>query len=99
MWIARPEVAVADIEPLLCAARDEGVRRVEEIASREAAAIGISETLATEYLRDTLHFTLGREEFAGLRRFYELCVAHDLAPAGLERAIDESIANGCATRS
>ena len=61
-----------------------GVRHLDEIAAREAPLIGISEELATRYLRDNLHFTLGREERAGLRRFYELCVAHELAPSGFE---------------
>ncbi len=98
MWISRPGVDVSEVSGVLGAARDEGVRRVEEIAAREAAALGISDQLATEYLRDTLHFTLGRDECAGLRRFYELCVAHELAPSGLEQTIDESFENGCLAR-
>jgi chorismate dehydratase len=98
MWIARADVDVSEVQTVLSAARDEGVRRVEEIALQEASALGISSGLAREYLRDTLHFTLGHEECAGLRRFYELCVAHDLAPPGLEQAIEESLAHGCAAR-
>jgi chorismate dehydratase len=98
MWIAREGVDVSEVSALLTAARDEGASRVEEIAAREASVLGISGELAVEYLRDTLHFTLGREEWAGLRRFYKLCVAHGLAPAGLEHTIDESIANGCPAR-
>jgi chorismate dehydratase len=98
MWVARPDVDAAEASALLAAARDDGVCRVEEIASREAATMCISEKLAVEYLRDTLHFTLGREEWAGLRQFYSLCAAHGLAPSGLDQTIDESIANGCAAR-
>jgi chorismate dehydratase len=98
MWIARSGVDVSEVAAVLAAARDEGVRRVEEIASHEAAALGISSELATEYLRDTLHFTLGRDEWAGLRRFYALCVTQGLAPGGLERTIDECLANGCVAR-
>jgi chorismate dehydratase len=89
MWIARPDVDVSEVSGVLAAARDEGVRRVEEIAAREAAVLGISRELASEYLRDTLHFTLGRDEWAGLRRFYALCVAHGLAPKGFEGALDD----------
>jgi chorismate dehydratase len=88
MWVARPGVEVSEVNARLGAARDAGVRQVEEIAVREAAALGISKTLATEYLRDTLHFTLGRDECTGLRRFYELCGAHELAPRGLDEAIE-----------
>jgi predicted solute-binding protein len=71
---------------------------VEQIAACEAAALGISNELATEYLRDTLHFTLGPDEWAGLRRFYALCVAHELAPRGLERALQEMVEWGVCRR-
>jgi chorismate dehydratase len=90
MWIAREDVDESHVAAVLGAARDEGVRRVDEIAAREAAALGISNELAREYLRDTLHFALGGDEWAGLRRFYALCVAHDLAPGGLEGALEEA---------
>jgi chorismate dehydratase len=97
MWIARPDVDVSEVAGVLSAARDEGVRRLEEIALREANALGVSRELATEYLRDTLHFTLGREEGAGLRRFYGLCVEHALAPSGLERILDDRFSAFCET--
>ncbi|MEX2310665.1 MAG: menaquinone biosynthesis protein [Pirellulales bacterium] len=98
MWIARAGVDATEVGTLLGTARDRGVRQLAKIAVREAAAMGISSDLATRYLCENLHFTLGRSERAGLRKFYELCVKHDLAPGGLERSIDESIANGCVTR-
>jgi chorismate dehydratase len=88
MWTARPDVDVSEVSAVLSAARDEGLRRLDEIAEREAAGLDISRELAIEYLRDTLHFTLGRDERAGLLRFYELCVKHGLAPAGVELAVD-----------
>jgi predicted solute-binding protein len=53
------------------------------IAEREAPILGIPEELALGYLRENLHFALGKEEAACLRRFYELCVKHELAPAGV----------------
>jgi chorismate dehydratase len=87
MWVARPDIDVAEVGAILDAARDQGVRRLGEIATREAQLLGISTELATQYMRDNLHFTLGREERAGLRKFYELCVAHGIAQGGLEGAI------------
>jgi chorismate dehydratase len=90
MWIARPDVDPSEIAVVLSAARDEGVRRCVQIASHEASALQISSELASGYLRDNLHFTIGRRERLGLRRFYELCVAHGLAPRDLERALDHS---------
>jgi chorismate dehydratase len=92
MWIARGGVDGSEVAEILGAARDRGLRQLDEIAARESAAMGISRELATRYLRDNLHFTLGREEGAGLLKFYELCVAHDLAPSGLEGTLEEAFA-------
>jgi chorismate dehydratase len=83
MWIARDGVDISEVAEVLEAARDEGLRQLEQIAEREAPLLGISRDLALGYLRENLHFSLGKEEAAGLRRFYELCVKHELAPAGL----------------
>jgi chorismate dehydratase len=98
MWIAREGVDVSEMTGLLEAARDRGIVALDEIAAREAAAVGISQELAARYLRENLHFTLGAEERAALRRFYELCVVHELAPRGLERKIDARIDHGCTSR-
>jgi chorismate dehydratase len=87
MWVAREGADVGELGEVLGAARDRGVRCFDEIAEREALLVSISVELAKTYLRDNLHFALGARERAGLRRFYELCVGHGLAPAGLERAL------------
>jgi len=84
MWVAREGVEISEVAGLLEAARDRGLAMVDEIAAREAPLVGVSHELAVRYLRENLHFTLGREERAGLRRFYDLCVTHGLAPDGLE---------------
>jgi chorismate dehydratase len=96
MWIARPDVQAAEVAPVLNAARDEGLQRLARIAVREAGLLAISGELATRYLRDNLHFKLGRKERAGLRKFYQLCVKHGLAPAGLEPTLDSYTDYGCA---
>jgi chorismate dehydratase len=83
MWIARDSVDVSKVSALLEEARDRGLAAVDEIAERDAGVVGISPELATRYLRDNLHFTLGDEERAGLRKFYELCVQHELVPRGV----------------
>jgi chorismate dehydratase len=88
MWIARSGADLAEVEGVLGAARDQGVRHLNEIAAREAPLIGISEDVATSYLRDNLHFSIGAKERTGLRRFYDLCVAHELAPSGLESVLN-----------
>jgi chorismate dehydratase len=84
MWIARAGIDVSEVAGLLGSARDNGVRCLAEIARREGPLVGISQKLATAYFHDNLHFVLGNEELAGLRKFYALCVKHGLAPAGGE---------------
>ena len=83
MWTARADAELDVLPTILETARDQGVQHVDDIAAREAPLLGISEQLSRTYLRESLHFQLGRNELAGLRLFYEHCVAHGLAPAGL----------------
>jgi chorismate dehydratase len=97
MWIARAGIDFSSATGLLSSARDEGTRNLPGIAAKEADALGISTDVATRYLRDNLHFKLGRKEQTGLRRFYEMCVKHDLAPRGFERMFEELLADGCPT--
>jgi chorismate dehydratase len=96
MWIAHAEVQAVEVAPVLNAARDDGLRQLARIAAREAALLGISRELATRYLRENLHFKLGRKERDGLRKFYQLCVKHGLAPRGLEPTLDSYTDYGCA---
>jgi chorismate dehydratase len=84
MWIARAGVDVGEVAAVLSEARDNGVQRLDEIAKREGPLVAVSNDVATSYFRDNLHFVLGDEERAGLRKFYSLCVKHGLAPAGGE---------------
>jgi chorismate dehydratase len=87
MWVAHKDANAERLDAILTAARDRGVQHFEEIASRESSLLGIREQVALDYLRDNLHFKMGAAERRGLRRFYELCVAYQLAPSGLEDAI------------
>lgn len=84
MWVARPGIELRELAAVLEAARDAGERHIATIAAREAPIVGISEELALTYLRDNLHFVIGKEELAGLRKFYQYCVIHGVAPGGAE---------------
>jgi predicted solute-binding protein len=95
MWIARQGVQSLEVAAVLNEARDEGIRQLGRIAAREAAVLEIPRELATRYLRENLHFKLGRKEREGLRRFYEMCVAHGLAPRGLGETLDSYTDYGC----
>lgn len=84
MWIARPGVDLGPVEQVLGRARDEGVQRLVEIARQAAPEVGIPEADCLAYLRDHLGFWLGGQERLGLKTFYRLAVAHQLAPAGID---------------
>ena len=78
LWIARPDIELQGIAEALAAARDEGLRRVEEIARQESPKLAISEAECVIYLRDHLHFYFGSREQAGLQRFSDLAEQHGL---------------------
>jgi chorismate dehydratase len=84
MWVARGGVNLAGVDCALSAARDLGLRRLDEIADAEAAPLGLSRPQCLSYLRDNLHFTLGPRELSGLARYYQLAARLGLAPPGVE---------------
>lgn len=97
-WVARPEVPTADVEVRLAAARDRGLASVREIAAAEGPPLGIDVELAHRYLRDNLHFTLGREELAGLERFARLCACRGLVPNDAVSALTQMTSYGCSNQ-
>jgi chorismate dehydratase len=97
-WVARPGVDASALATVLGAVRDEALDHLAEIAAAEAAVLRIDTALATRYLCDSLHFTLGPEERLSLMRFYDLCALHGLAPTGLHHTLERSFADGCSTR-
>lgn len=91
MWVARAGTASAKLARLLAAARDEGIKNLDAIAESEAELLEIDPQLARSYLRDNLHFTLGRRERLGLQRFYRLCAERGLVPLGREKNLAEAL--------
>jgi chorismate dehydratase len=87
MWVARAGTHTCELASVLSVARDSGVGHLEQIAEREGPLVGVSPELALSYFQDNLHFKFGKEERAGLRKFYGLCVKHGLAPSGGESRI------------
>lgn len=78
VWAARRDADVAMLAAALANARDEGLRCLDETAERESKAMGIEQATCVEYLSKNLHFRLGPEELAGLKRFEQLARDHDL---------------------
>jgi len=88
LWVARPDADIPQLEGILAEARDRGVDHLVEIARAEAPAVGVSEADCLAYLRDNLHFHLGPRERLGLYTFYRMASEHDLAPRGLDFALN-----------
>ncbi|MFN0054316.1 MAG: menaquinone biosynthetic enzyme MqnA/MqnD family protein [Planctomycetales bacterium] len=84
MWATRQGTRLERLEQALGAARDLGVSRLPQIARREAPQLGLSESVALDYLTQNLYYHLGHAERQGLERFHQLAVTHGLAPGGFE---------------
>ncbi|MEZ6057699.1 MAG: menaquinone biosynthesis protein [Planctomycetaceae bacterium] len=80
MWVTRDAVGLEVVGEALSAARDRGVERAAEIASREAPHLHLSTEEAHNYLTKNLHFQLGPAERQGLALFRSLVAKHQLIP-------------------
>ncbi len=78
MWVARPGVDLGNLAEALSAARDEGVRRLDEIAASESVNLAIPAATCRCYLRNHLRFELGPRQREGLEQFRVLAAAHQL---------------------
>ncbi|HCS52071.1 menaquinone biosynthesis protein [Rubinisphaera sp.] len=72
MWVARKDVPESPLAQLLEQSRNRGMKNLQQIATREAKPLGISEETAYNYLKDNLHFQFGSAEWNGLQLFREL---------------------------
>ncbi|NOX52969.1 MAG: hypothetical protein GXP27_00735, partial [Planctomycetes bacterium] len=92
LWAARPEAPFEELSRLLQQSRDQGTERLPQIARREASALGIPLSVATEYLTENLHYRLGNSEREGLSVFRNLAARHGLIPKGVDLVFAESLA-------
>lgn len=78
--------ALTELKQILTAARDHGLQNLTAIATREAAAgrlghQGYATSAAIDYyFRTSLRYTIGDRELAGIRRFRDLAIAHNIIP-------------------
>lgn len=84
MWATRAGTDLGPVEEALCQARDLGLRRVTEIAAREAPLLGLSGQTTLEYLTENLYYRLGPAERRGFQRYHELAMKQGLAPKGYD---------------
>jgi predicted solute-binding protein len=69
-WAGRPDVLTREDIGALQRARDEGIRRVTEIAAA-CFSDPRRQAIGARYLRDNIKYDLGDDERAGLELFYE----------------------------
>jgi chorismate dehydratase len=84
MWTARAGTELGGLEDALSEARDAGLAHLDEIAEREAPALGLTRPQCLSYLRDNLYFYLGPREQRGLELFYARAARLELAPQGVD---------------
>lgn len=89
MWVARrrencPTAPLTEIEVMLGRSRDLGLKRLNDIARREAPLLGLSLPTTISYLSENLQYRLGSAEKNGLKLFYQLASGLGLAPGGVE---------------
>ena len=84
MWVARREVNTEGVDEALSHARDLGIANVADIAREEAPRLGISESLAHNYLTRNLHYHLTSAERSGLKLFSELAAQHNLVKPNVD---------------
>jgi chorismate dehydratase len=77
---ARRETEIMGFDRILHESLMDGLSHVLEIAGEAARETGLPRERVEEYLMRNLHFTLGKEEMEGLRRFYAETVAAGLWP-------------------
>src|SRR5262249_42849412 len=69
-WAGRPDVLSRDDVRVLQDARDEGIRRPEELAAAYFQDAPERQAAGARYLRDNIKYYLGESERAGLESFF-----------------------------
>lgn len=82
-WVMSERMTTSDARrgeliQVLTEARDRGMGRLEELAALEADRRRLDAASVLSYWTDSIHYTLGEAELAGLTKFAELAAKYDL---------------------
>jgi chorismate dehydratase len=83
VWAVREGADLGAVAEALVEAKHRGLRRVGEIAHREAPGLGLDAGFCRRYLNNIIHFDLGPRELAGLHHYYMLACELGLARRGV----------------
>jgi chorismate dehydratase len=81
IWTARKGVDLGDLPARLIAAREEGLRHVNELVTRYAIPRGWPAGMALQYLTVYLKFTIGPRQLEAIKLFHELAAKHGVIPS------------------
>jgi chorismate dehydratase len=89
-WVMSERMSTADARrseliAVLTEARDRGFGRLDELAAIEAVRRRRDPRFFLSYWRESVHYTMGEAELAGLQKFAELAAKYDLV--GDQRAV------------
>ena len=80
IWAGRREKITPEVVADFQASREYGLERIEEIAEAASVKLDLPAATLESYLRDNIDFSLGEENLAGLKLYYEKCAAAGLIP-------------------
>ncbi len=80
LWMARAGVATEAVAVALAQARDQGCRRLVQIAQEEAVGMQLPQPLVEKYLCHNLYYRLGPDQIEGLQLYYQQAARHGLIP-------------------
>jgi chorismate dehydratase len=83
VWAVRPGIELGDALDAFYEAKRRGLKRVGTIAQREAGILGLDAGFCRRYLSHIIHFDLGPQEQAGMKRYYELACELGLVQRGV----------------
>lgn len=83
-WIVRDHVDGEKVASWLRGAMQEGLAHLEDIARAADGTAEQAPESVLEYLRDTLHYTLGAREMRGIETFQKLCLRYNVVPTSRE---------------
>jgi chorismate dehydratase len=78
MWMVRDAAAAAMSEIDFAGARDEGLKRIDEIISEYESEVPLPPAEIRKYLTDNITFTVDKELEQGMRLYFELANKHGL---------------------
>jgi len=88
VWAVTKDAPLNELIPLLMRSKEQGIRRIEEIAALEHEALGLPYHVCRDYLASVMVYDLGEQEEESLRVFSRKVYDHGL----VERPVQLSFA-------